>query len=261
MPPDPGSVCRISAAVLGPRAAALFPAGQGIGRRHDSVVSIGRSEPERVQWSGCVEETRHSPSCCVAPPRMTCVRGSGLRSLSARSRRQDERGRTVAGSSGAIARALSAVRGGLLASGGPARRSGTGRNWWLSAPGGRSRALALPALSTRCWCTPADWWRPSRPRPSPALTPCPAPLARSKCGCRAGRATLLRAEQTPLEPLLAPASPGSRRPSESHTTRAADVRATARAIGPSLATHRSWVNGTSSRCPDFRICGYERGVK
>src|ERR1700716_208932 len=37
-------------------------------------------------------------------------------------------------------------------------------------------------------------------------------------GCRAGRATLLRAAQTPLEPLLAPATPGPRRPNESHTT-------------------------------------------
>src|SRR6476661_8291926 len=37
-------------------------------------------------------------------------------------------------------------------------------------------------------------------------------------GCRAGRATLLRAGQTPLEPLLALATPGSRRPNESHTT-------------------------------------------
>jgi hypothetical protein len=37
-------------------------------------------------------------------------------------------------------------------------------------------------------------------------------------GCRAGRATLLRAGQTPLEPLLALAAPGSRRPNESHTT-------------------------------------------
>src|SRR3954469_24079860 len=37
-------------------------------------------------------------------------------------------------------------------------------------------------------------------------------------GCRAGRATLLRAGQTPLEPLLALATPGLRRPNESHTT-------------------------------------------
>ena len=38
-------------------------------------------------------------------------------------------------------------------------------------------------------------------------------------GCRAGRATLLRAEQTPLEPLPAlERRPGLRRPNESHTT-------------------------------------------
>src|SRR3954471_11948724 len=35
---------------------------------------------------------------------------------------------------------------------------------------------------------------------------------------RAGRATLLRAGQTPLEPLLALATPGQHRPNESHTT-------------------------------------------
>ena len=37
-------------------------------------------------------------------------------------------------------------------------------------------------------------------------------------GCRAGRATLLRVLQTLLEPLLALATPGPRRPNESHTT-------------------------------------------
>ena len=36
--------------------------------------------------------------------------------------------------------------------------------------------------------------------------------------CRAGRATLLRAAQTPLEPLPALKAPGLRRPHESHTT-------------------------------------------
>src|SRR6478672_6066813 len=36
--------------------------------------------------------------------------------------------------------------------------------------------------------------------------------------CRAGRATLLRAVQTSLEPLLALATPGLRRPNKSHTT-------------------------------------------
>lgn len=42
--------------------------------------------------------------------------------------------------------------------------------------------------------------------------------ARSITGCRAGTATLLRAGQSPLEPLLTLATPGSRRPDESHTT-------------------------------------------
>src|SRR5688572_26551692 len=42
--------------------------------------------------------------------------------------------------------------------------------------------------------------------------------ARTLVGCRARRATLLRAGQTPLEPLLALATPDPRRPNESHTT-------------------------------------------
>src|SRR6478672_3276059 len=42
--------------------------------------------------------------------------------------------------------------------------------------------------------------------------------ARSTTGCRAWRATLLRVRQTLLEPLLALATPGPRRPNVSHTT-------------------------------------------
>ena len=42
--------------------------------------------------------------------------------------------------------------------------------------------------------------------------------ARSITGCRAGRATLLRAGQSPREPLLARGTPGSRRPNERHPT-------------------------------------------
>src|SRR5665647_90056 len=79
----------------------------------------------------------------------------------------------------------------------------------------------------------------------------------NRCGCRAGRAPLLRAEQTPLEPLPALATPGPRRPCESHTTsrgQPQSERQPERLDRASPGTSPE-VNATSSRLPRTGCCG------
>ena len=76
-------------------------------------------------------------------------------------------------------------------------------------------------------------------------------LARSITGCRAGRATLLRVQQTLLEPLLAQVRRRVRT-GQMRATRpawAAAMRATNPAPGPSLARTGPRSNTTSSRDP------------
>ena len=67
---------------------------------------------------------------------------------------------------------------------------------------GRSRRRSSPRSS------PTACAGPSRSRPAAALLLHACSRCSIRCGCRAGRATLLRAEQTPLEPL--PALGGTR---------------------------------------------------
>src|SRR6476646_883623 len=89
------------------------------------------------------------------------------------------------------------------------------------------------------------------------------PLLDPLLGYRAGRATLLRVAQTLLEPLLAL----RRRPTRAGQMRAtrpawaAEMRATSRAPGPSLARIGPTRNETSSRCPDLAQRGHHGRVE
>ena len=99
---------------------------------------------------------------------------------------------------------------------------------WRSGASRRSRHGRCRTVPCRGWSrrrssprwSPSACAGPCRSRPGQALLMCSrlSSDARSITGCRAGRATLLRAGQSPLVSLLALATPGSRRPNESHTT-------------------------------------------